>query len=76
VLVPPSRLERVVSRLADDGYDEGPEPSAELCVSEGSRLELSFHGNVRRDDHQPSTPLVFHFRRDVDTRFRLSPVDR
>jgi len=76
VLVPPSRLDRVVSRLADDGYDEGPEPSREFLVSEGARLELSFHGNIRREDEQQSTPVVFHYRADFESRFQFSPVDR
>jgi len=73
MLVLPSRLDRVLGRLADDGYDEGPEPSREFTVSEGARLELTFHGNVRRQDvdQQQSTPLVFHFRRDVETRFQV-----
>jgi len=76
MLVPASRLDRVVSRLEDDGYDEGPEPSAEFSVSEGARLELCFHGNVRRDDEQRSTPLVFHYRGEVESRFQVAPVDR
>jgi len=75
VLVPPSRLDRVINRLADSGYDEGPEPSKEISICEGTRLELSFHGNIRRDDEQQSTPLVFHFHGDVESHFQLSPVD-
>jgi len=65
-----------MSRLADAGYDEGPEPSKEFLTSEGARLELCFHGNVRRDDRQQSTPLVFHFHGDVESYFQLSPVDK
>jgi len=76
LLVPPSRLERVINRLADDGYEEGPEPSKEFLMSEGGRLELVCHGNIRRDDEQQLTPLVFHFHGDVESHFQLSPVDK
>lgn len=77
-LVPASRLDRVISGLADAGYDEGPQPSAEFLASEGDRLELAFHGNIRLDDQRPLSTvwLVFHAHRDVETRFQLIPVDR
>jgi len=74
--VPPSRLDRVTNRLTERGYDEGPEPSTEFAVSEGARLELAFRGNVRRDDRQQATPLVFHFHADVESHFQLSPVNK
>jgi len=76
VLVPPSRLDRAISRLADDGYEEGPHPSKEFSLSEGARLELSFSGNIRRQDEQQSTPLVYHFHGDMESHFQLSPVDK
>jgi len=76
MLVPLSRLDATVNRLAEDGFDEGPEPSKEFSVSEGTGMELSFHGNIRRDDEQQSTRFVFHFLEDVESHFRLSPVDR
>jgi len=76
VLVPPSRLDRVLSRLADAGYDEGPEPSKEFLTSEGGRLELDFHGNICHNDKQQSIPLVFHFHGDVESHFQLRPVDK
>ena len=76
VLVSPSRLDRVINRLSDIGYDDGPEPSKEFSISEGTKLDLSFHGNIRRDGEQQSIPAVFHFHGDVESHFRLSPVDK
>ena len=45
-------------------------------MSEGAQLEMSFRGNIRRDDEQQSTPVVFHFHCDVDSHFQLCPVDQ
>ncbi|XP_045200023.2 uncharacterized protein LOC123554153 [Mercenaria mercenaria] len=36
--------------LSENGYTEGPEVSAEFCVTEGQRLQICFEGNIETVD--------------------------
>ncbi|XP_021350911.1 death domain-containing protein 1-like [Mizuhopecten yessoensis] len=46
-VVPVSKTQKVLKRLNDTGYDEGPEPSSIVNINEGDVIEVSFRGNVK-----------------------------
>lgn len=47
-----TKAEELVQYLRDEGYDQGPLPSNEMCMKEGQRLQFSFTGNLAFEDEQ------------------------
>jgi hypothetical protein len=75
VLVPPSRLDRVLKHLSSQGYDLGPEPSKEFLLEEGDALTLTFINNIRCPEGDP-LPLAYFANLDNEIHFTMKEVDR
>jgi len=68
-IVPIQRMERVLRRLQEEDYENGPETSAEFLIKEGDRLSLVFRGNIVCEDNTAILTTVFTS--NLDTRFKL-----
>ena len=40
------KVDRILRKLAEDGYEDGPEPSPELIMREGQQVMFDFRGNI------------------------------
>jgi len=58
-VIPATKTDRALKKLEDNGYDSGPDPSAEFSLREGDRLEVAFRGNVKCVDENPQLNAVF-----------------
>ena len=83
VCAPASRLDHAVRRLAEKGFDFGPDPSADVILREGHVLKLRFRSNVglsgeNGDVSDVSAAQTFVFNSNIETRLDLSVavVDR
>ena len=47
-----SRVENVLKKLSDEGYNYGPLPSTDIVLHEGQAIKLSFRGNIKTDEDQ------------------------
>ena len=54
------RLDRGLRRLAVEGYTAGPAPSNQFSLKEGDLLDLTFRGNVRCTNSDPTLRVVFN----------------
>lgn len=76
VVVPVSRLDRVLRRLSKSDYEVGPEPSEEFLLAEGERLSLSFQHNIQCVDENTTTiPLVYFGNLDMEKQFKIKEVN-
>lgn len=76
-VVPTSKSDRLMKRLADKGYDEGPALSQNLMLHEGDVMEISFRGNITMCDQDLSAmSLVYNSNLDTCGNFYVKEVDR
>lgn len=76
-VVPVSRLDKALQQVAEEGYDEGPEPSPALSVQEGDVIVVSFVGNIRHVQGARHTlRMVYSSNMSTATYFSVCEVDR
>ncbi|KAK7479539.1 hypothetical protein BaRGS_00029256, partial [Batillaria attramentaria] len=76
-VVPTARLEKAVPQLAEEGYDDGPDPSHTVSLQEGDQVVVTFSGNVRNVDSRYSTlRMVFNSNMTTAAYFTVCEVDR
>ncbi|XP_050392130.1 uncharacterized protein LOC126810860 [Patella vulgata] len=71
-----NKVERVLRRLAEDGFDEGPSVSKEISVKEGQVLEIRFRGNLGPDTKELRTTFPFNSHIPCRTEFRVEELDK
>ncbi|XP_062566933.1 death domain-containing protein 1-like, partial [Saccostrea cucullata] len=47
---PASKTEKIIKKLGEEGFDEGPPPSKDIIVKEGQILTVGFRGNIQCDN--------------------------
>ena len=73
-----NRTEKMLARLEEEGYDEGPPPSAEFNLRNGDHVGLSFRGNITCADEPEAVGLDVIFTSQIPRRmtFDLMEVNR
>ncbi|XP_046546528.1 death domain-containing protein 1-like [Haliotis rubra] len=74
-VTPVNKAEKLLNKLADDGYGDGPSASNVLNISEGDTIEVTFRGNITSTDDQP-IELQFNSNVASNVVFSLTEVDR
>lgn len=79
-VTPVSRLERVLQQLAEEGYENGPDPSHVVSVYEGDTIAVRFHGNVRMAEEdetkQCTLRLMYNSNMSTSASFTVCEVDK
>ncbi|XP_061190143.1 death domain-containing protein 1-like [Saccostrea echinata] len=73
-IVPASRVQKIVKQMTDDGYEDGPEPSPVVGVSEGDLIEINFRGNIQNGSKSPN--FIYNSNVVSFSEFLLSEVDQ
>ncbi|KAK6170307.1 hypothetical protein SNE40_018725 [Patella caerulea] len=71
-----NKVERVLRRLSEDGFDEGPSISKEISVKEGQVLEIRFRGNLGPDTNELRTRFPFNSHIPCRIEFRVEELDK
>ena len=76
-VVPSSQTEKVLKRLDEEGYEEGPGSSANLMLREGDVLEVGFRGNVKAEEERasPST-MIYNSQLPTSLKTYIVEVDK
>ncbi|ESO93353.1 hypothetical protein LOTGIDRAFT_232757 [Lottia gigantea] len=70
-----NKIEKVLKRLDEEGYDEGPPLSKDIIVREGQVLELRFRGNLAPvTEHR--TKIAFNSHINSQITFRVEELDK
>jgi len=70
--VPAVKKDRVIKKLIDEGYDEGPEPSESFLLAEGDLLDVAYRGNVQSVDPQSVHRAIFTTNLDTTYHMQVS----
>ena len=71
-VVPAVKRDRVLKKLLDDGYDEGPDPSVTFMLAEGDLLDVAYRGNVHCVDEDFAGRAIFTT--NLDTLFPMRVI--
>lgn len=74
-VVPISKTQKVLKRLHDSGYDDGPDPSSIVNINEGDVIEVSFRGNVKNSKDK-TLRLKYNSNLKSEIGFYASEVDQ
>lgn len=71
-----SRLEKVLEKLQEDGYTEGPEESIDIVVAEGQQLGIDFRANIQEVNGLEPKSIIFNSQLMNSTAFEVTEVDK
>ena len=72
-----SKTSKVLQKLHDDGYDEGPGASADFVLREGDHVGLTFRANVKAvDEDVDKLDMVFTSQLTNGLKFELTEVNK
>ncbi|XP_048251559.1 death domain-containing protein 1-like [Haliotis rufescens] len=74
-VTPVNKVDKLLTKLGDEGFGEGPTASQVLSISEGDTVEVTFRGNITSSDDRP---LEVQFNSNVSShvQFTLTEVDK
>ena len=73
-ITPPARSNKLVQRLIDGGYGDGPGVSNEISLNEGDVLEIGFRGNIKNEGK--SITFVYNSQLKNQSGFYCTEVDK
>ncbi|XP_060082127.1 death domain-containing protein 1-like [Ylistrum balloti] len=74
-VVPVSKTQKVLKRLHESGYDDGPDPSSIVNINEGDVIEVSFRGNITNSKDK-TLKLKYNSNLKSEIGFYASEVDQ
>ncbi|XP_033724899.1 death domain-containing protein 1-like [Pecten maximus] len=74
-VVPVSKTQKVLKRLHESGYDDGPDPSSIVNINEGDVIEVSFRGNIT-NSKEKTLRLRYNSNLKSEIAFYASEVDQ